>query len=267
MARTLLVLALLTLATPAVALAQTVTVHDLTVDDQVPPDQYRSMLDAAIARTVGPIRDCYTRELASHPGLGGDLRLRLWVSARQVIRVTPETTLGDAALETCAHDEVHRFTLPPQAPEGGARVNFVMRFTPGATGPSTTTSTPIVAPPPTTTAPPTTPTPSIMTAVPVPERTAPPFTVAFDRLRGALTSEVLSLVLPRTAFASCWRSGVTGSLPISVSVTAAGVASARAGRGSMRDATARTCITGVITRTAFPTAARNTRVRVTVAMP
>ena len=40
---------------------------------------------------------------------------------------------------------MHRFTLPPQAPEGGARVNFVMRFTPGAssttgTAPTTTTT-------------------------------------------------------------------------------------------------------------------------------
>jgi hypothetical protein len=261
MARPLpLLITLLALATPSLALAQTVTVHDLTVEDQVPPEQYRSALDAAIASTVGPIRACYVRELATHPGLSGDLRLRLWVSARQVIRVTPETTIGDPALETCAHDEVHRFTLPPQAPEGGARVNFTMRFTPGATPPppSTTTTTPTT---------PTTPPPSIMTAVPVPERTMPPFTVAFDRLRGALTSETLALVLPRTAFSSCWSGGVTGSLPISVSIAATGVARATAARGTMRDAAARTCITSVISHTAFPTAARNTRVRVTVAIP
>jgi hypothetical protein len=262
MRRPLVLLALFALLTPAAASAQTVTVHDLTVEDQTPPEQYRAALDAAIATTVAPIRACYVRELALHPGLSGDLRLRLWVSARQVIRVTPETTIGDPALETCAHDEVHRFTLPPQAPEGGAAVRFVMRFTPGATPPPSTTT----APPPSTTTP-TTPPPSIMTAVPIPERAMPAFTVAFDRLRGALTAETLALVLPRTAFARCWHGGVTGSLPISVSITAAGVASARAARGSMRDATARTCITEVITQTAFPTAARNTRVRVTVALP
>ena len=122
--------ALAALASPA--LAQTVTVHDLTVNGDPPPDEYRTVLNAAIETSVVPIRACYARELATHPGLHGDLRLRLWVSARQVIRVTPETSVGDTALETCAHDRVHEFTLPPQAPEGGAQVRFTMTFTPPA---------------------------------------------------------------------------------------------------------------------------------------
>ena len=257
MARTFPLLALLAFlisGTPALASAQTITVHDLTVDDDAPPEQYRAMLDAAIARAIVPIRACYARELATHPGLRGDLRLRLWVSARQVIRVTPETTIGNPALETCAHDEVHRFTLPPQAPEGGAAVRFVMRFAAPAV---TATPTPPPAPPP--------PPASIAVARPVPEATIERFGVALDRVRGGLASEALALILTRSIFDRCWAAGLTGSVPVTVSITAAGVATARAGRGSMRDASARTCIASVISGTAFPTAARTTRVRVTVA--
>jgi hypothetical protein len=245
----LLSLALL-VAPPALASAQTITVHDITIDDDPPPEEYRALLDAAISEHLPPIRECYVRTLATHPGLGGDLRLRLWVSARQVIRVTPESSLGDAALETCAHDRVHEFTLPPQAPEGGARVRFVMTFVPGAAA-----STP--PPPPST--------PPIITPMAQPPR--PPIahtpTIALDRLRGALSQEALTFVLGHDRFAQCTTTQ-TGALPISVSIDRRGRAHASAGRSTLRDTAYRTCVVSAIEAAQFPTASGNTRVRVTI---
>jgi hypothetical protein len=247
----------LVLSLPVTAHAQSVTVHDLTVDGNPPPDEYRGVLEAAIATAVVPIRACYERELGSHPGLGGDLRLRLWVSARQVIRVTPETTVGDAALETCAHDRVHEFTLPPQAPEGGAQVRFTMTFAPGAgaaTPPTTTT-----APPPTTT---------IMTPIPPP--TTPTITggprVALDRRRGPLSDEALTYVIDHAGLATCTTTG-HGAIPINVAIDAAGHATVHPGRATLRDAAYRTCVVSHLSGAQWPTGTAATHVRVTVTVP
>jgi hypothetical protein len=185
--------------------------------------------------------------------LHGDLRLRLWVSARQVIRVTPETTVGDPALETCAHDRVHEFTLPPQAPEGGAQVRFTMTFVAPAGG--------AASPPPTTTTPP----PSIMVAVPpTPEPTAaPPYTAAIDRVRGPLSQEALLYVFHHAGFEQCATSG-HGTVPVTVSITAAGRARATLGRGTLRDAAYRQCIEQHVTAATYPTGTAATRLRVTI---
>ncbi|MFO0686171.1 MAG: hypothetical protein U0234_29180 [Sandaracinus sp.] len=256
-------LAIACLGQSSTALAQTITVHDLTVDGDPPPDEYRAMLDAAIARSVVPIRACYETSLRTHAGLRGDLPMRLWVSARQVIRVTLESHVGDTTLETCAHDRVHEFTLPPQAPEGGAAVHFVMTFTPGAT---------TTAPPP--------PTTSIMTPVPpssgtttpttTPAPTTPPappaVTVAVDRVRGALSQEALAYVYAHAGFEQCTTTQ-HGTVPVTVSVTAAGRARATAGRGTLRDAAYRRCIEQHVAAATHPTASASTRLRVTITRP
>jgi len=239
----------LALALPLTAHAQTVTVHDLTVDGNPPPDEYRALLDAAIATAVVPIRTCYEHELASHPDLRGDLRLRLWVSARQVIRVTPETSVGDAALETCAHDRVHEFTLPPQAPEGGAQVRFTMTFTPPARGAAT---------PPPTTAPPS-------TTIATPTAPGGPH-VALDRLRGALSEEALTYVIDHAGLATCTTTG-HGEVPINVSIDAAGHATVHPGRATLRDTAYRTCIVARLGAAQWPTDTAATHVRVTVSVP
>ena len=252
----------LALALPSLAHAQTVAVHDLTVDGNPPPDEYRQQLDAAIATSLVPIRGCYASALATHPGLHGDLRLRLWVSARQVIRVTPETSVGDAALETCAHDRVHEFTLPPQAPEGGAQVRFTMTFTPPAGGAA-------ITPPPTTTAPPptsiVTPPTSIVTPVPTPATTGAAH-VAIDRSRGALSTETMTYVIDHAGFAQCTTSA-HGTVPIHVTVNAAGHATAHAGRGTLRDAAYQTCVVARLTAATWPPASATTHARVTLTLP
>ncbi len=256
----LALLASLCIASPA--LAQTVVVHDLTVDGDPPPAEYRAMLDAAIATAVVPIRTCYAAALTTHPGLGGDLRLRLWVSARQVIRVTPETHIDDATLETCAHDRVHEFTLPPQAPEGGAQVRFVMTFTP----PAGSVSAP---PPPPPSAATSTTSPhgsAIMTPLVPPPTVALPVTIAVDRVRGALSQEALQYVFNHAGFEQC-TTVQHGTVPVSVSVSAAGRARTTLGRGTLRDAAFRQCIEQHVTSATYPTGTAATRLRVIVTRP
>lgn len=264
----LALVALFALSSPA--LAQTVTVHDLTVDGDPPPSEYQAMLDAAIATAVVPIRTCYERELTTHPGLGGDLRLRLWVSARQVIRVTPETHIGSDTLETCAHDRVHEFTLPPQAPEGGAQVRFVMTFTPPAGGSTSSSSTSSSSTSSSTTSsstpPPTTHSPSIMTPVVPPTTIVLPVTIALDRVRGALSQETLQYVMNHAGFEQC-TTAMHGTVPVSVTVTAAGAARASVGRGTLRDAAFRQCIQQHVASATYPTATATSRFRVVVTRP
>ncbi len=264
MSRSLLfssLLALLVLAPLASAHAQTITVHDLTVDGDPPPDEYRAMLDAAIARSVVPIRTCYETSLRTHAGLRGDLPMRLWVSARQVIRVTLESHVGDTTLETCAHDRVHEFTLPPQAPEGGAAVHFVMTFTPGATTSAPPPSTSIMTP-----IPPTSGTTTTTTTTTTPPPPPPAVTIAVDRVRGALSQEALAYVYARAGFEQC-TTAQHGTVPVAVTVTAAGRARASVGRGTLRDAAYRRCIEQHVASATHPTASSSTRLRVTITRP
>jgi hypothetical protein len=126
------------LAQPAVLAAQEtprVQVTDFTVDGNPPPAAYRDLLANAIRPTLSQVEQCYERRLSVSPQVRGDYRLRLWVSARQVIRATPESSVGDRELEECARAAIRQFTLPPQAPEGGATVRFVVRFTRRCAGP------------------------------------------------------------------------------------------------------------------------------------
>jgi hypothetical protein len=92
----------ISLCLPDALAAQTtprVQVTDFTVDGNPPPAEYRDLLANAIRPTIAQVEQCYDRRLAVTPTLGGDFRLRLWVSARQVIRATPESSVGDTELE------------------------------------------------------------------------------------------------------------------------------------------------------------------------
>jgi len=236
--------------------AQTTTprvrVEEFTVDGDPPPAQYRDLLANAIQPTIGAVERCYDQRLALNPALGGDYRLRLWVSARQVIRTTPESSVGDTVLEVCARAALRTFTLPPQAPEGGATGRFVGRFPPPPPG-----SGPPPAPP--ATAPLITPLPM---APPRPaEITNPRIVVRIESIRGALAAPSLQTTFPALGFEGC-ANGMTGELPVSVSINARGQISARAGRGTLRDRNVSRCVVQQVEALSAPASEGRTRMRV-----
>lgn len=250
--------ALLASSLTATASAQTtprVQVTDFTVDGDPPPAEYRQMLADGIAPTVSQVEACYNTRLAVRPTLAGDFRLRLWVSARQVIRATPETSVGDTELEECARAAIRRFTLPPQAPEGGATVRFVIRFT---------------APPPGTVPPPAptpTPTPVIeqtpVAPTPPPVAATPRVTVAIRSRTGALTADAITSAFPASVFEVC-ATGPTGTLPLSLTISTRGRVTATASRGTTRSAPTASCVVRQARTVTAPTARRASTARLTL---
>lgn len=235
-----------------VAATERVRVEDFTVDGNPPPAAYRDLLANAVRPTLGAVERCYDQRLAVSPRLGGDYRLRLWVSARQVIRATPESSVGDPQLEECVRAAIRTFTLPPEAPAGGATVRFVVRFTPPPVGT-------VVAP--------TAPTePSvIMTPVaptPPPTVTDPRVQVRIESIRGALAAPSLEQTFPALGFEAC-ATGGTGEIPVSVAINARGQISASAARGAtLRDRAVARCVVQRLEGLTAPTSSGRTRMRV-----
>ncbi len=253
-------LASLTLAVSMPASAQTtprVQVTDFTVDGDPPPAAYRQVLADGIRPTIGDVEQCYNRRLAVRPTLAGDYRLRLWVSARQVIRATGETSIGDTELEECARAAIRRFTLPPQAPEGGATVRFVVRFTappPGTVPPAVTTP---VTPP----APVIVQTPVAPVAPPVVQ--TPRVAVEVRSPSGGLTAEAITSAFPALVFEPC-ATGVTGTLPVTLTISTRGRVTARASRGTTASAAAASCAVRQARTVTTPAARRASTARLTL---
>ena len=251
-------LASLVLSFATSASAQTtsrVQVTDFTVDGDPPPAEYRQILADAIRPTIGQVEQCYDRRLAVRPTLAGDFRLRLWVSARQVIRATPETSVGDTELEECARAAIRQFTLPPQAPDGGATVRFVVRFT---------------APPPGTIPPATPAAPAAPTIVQTPVAPTPPpvvstprVTVAVRSPSGGLSAEAIASAFPALVFEGC-ATGFTGTLPVTLTISTRGRVTARASRGTTGNAQAPSCAVRQARTVTAPSARRATTARLTL---
>jgi len=215
------------------------------------PSWYRRFLADPILLTIGSGGQCYDRRLAVNPRLGGDFRLRLWVSARQVIRATPESSVGDTELEECARAAIRTFTLPPQAPEGGATVRFVVRFTPPPAG--TVPAAPVIAPPPViAVAPIAPPQPQIITN--------PRVTVRIESLRGALAAPSLQSTFPALGFETC-ATGQTGEIPVNVAINSRGQVAASPGRGTLRDRNVMRCLERTVEALRAPTSSGRTRLR------
>lgn len=156
------------------------------MDGRRAPESFHEMLSEAVGNALTPILDCYRHRLAERPDLTGDLRLRLWVSARQVIRATPEQELSDEALQTCATGHVRRVRLPPAAPGAGAAVRLLLRF---ALGPRTTE-----------------PPPGVLVAEvegPVATSGETPISVGVRIVSGPREIREIVNAIPTTAFARC----------------------------------------------------------------
>lgn len=280
-----LLLTLVTLAclVPAAAGAQgRVSIENLTIDGDPPPDEYRTVLANGLRPSLESIRDCYSTRLSARADIGGDYALRMWVSNREVIRITPESHVGDDALEECTRTAIYAFRLPPEAPAGGAWVRMTVRFV--APAPGTVLAPPAAgsgtAPSPTPASPPaagsttgsggTTGTGTMgSTTVPgslsdlmtaLPGGASLP-TVTIDSVSGAMERARFEGAIPVPALAVC-ADGTAGSLPVRVSVDAAGAIRARAGRGMA--AGVRRCVVSALQAMTLPAGSGPTRARLTV---
>jgi len=258
-------LALALVAVPhAEAQDATVTVTDLTVDDQPPPEPYRSMMDGALGPHVAPVTECYRARLATRPGIAGWLRLRLWVSARQVIRVTnEESTLGDPELETCAMARVHEVTLPPDAPMGGARVRFVLRFATTTRAAAAPVAAPVPASAEQVSAHGELASPPSGGARSTGAGWSPPLTadVGIDRARGPLGAAQLLVALRGLDLSPCGAHG--GSFSLRLSIRPDGAVRARP-IGGTRDAAARRCLVAALESRGLGPQPGTTRAEVTI---
>lgn len=239
-----------------------VSIENLTIDGDPPPDEYREVLAAGLRPSLLTISSCYAATLAADPTVQGDYMLRMWVSAREVIRITPESDLGNDTLELCTRQAIYAFHLPPEVPAGGAWVRMTIRFVgppPGtmATPPPPAATPPATTPPTSSITPPTAPvTSELLTLLPA---GAP--TVRIDSISGALERGRFEGAMPVPALAAC-ADGTAGSLPVRITVTAAGRVRARAGRGM--SSTVRNCVVEALRAVAAPTSSGSTSVRVTV---
>ena len=260
--RTALALLLLSLAFASSAHAQTasgprVELLAVTVDGQTPPESYRQMFAGAVEAAMAPIVQCYRDRIAAGSGAEGDLGLRLWVSARQVIRTTPEAdTLRDPALVTCSRARILEVRLPDSAPESGATVRFTLRFSgaraaAGASGPGTTTGTTV--------------TPPQTSAGGTPVVASSRAEVRVDSIRGALGTDIVLPAVPTTAFDACPAG--TGSLPLTLTITRRGTltVSQRAGN-TLRPYAARRCVLAAVRALRMPTSTASTRAQITITL-
>lgn len=261
-----------------------VELRDVTVDGQTPPESYRQMFAGAVDAAMAPVVQCYRDRIAAGSRAEGDLRLRLWVSARQVIRTTPESdTLRDAELVTCSRARILQVRLPDSAPESGATVRFTLRYSgaraaaaaastgtsgTGTTGTGTgTTGTGTAA-----TGTPTTGTATTGTTPftpPVRPETVPTLApraqVRVDSARGALTTDSLLPAIPTTAFDACPAG--TGTLPLTLTITRRGrlTVGQRAGN-TLRPYAARRCVLAAVRALPMPASSGSTRAQVTITL-
>lgn len=114
---------------------RSIVLTDLTIHGSPPAEEHRETVAARVNTLLGRMEPCYAGRLEQRPGVGGEHRLRLWVSAREVIRVTAEEpALEDEALASCIKEVLLAHRLPPEAPRGGAPVRFRLIFTPPPDG-------------------------------------------------------------------------------------------------------------------------------------
>lgn len=126
-----------------------VEIRNILVEGRDPGQTYRAQFDAAARGTIYELSQCY--QTAQANGFrGGDYYARLWVSARQVIRVTQLRVTGYVDLDQCTRATILRFQLPPETPASGVTVTLTVHYVPVVAPPSAPVSPPAVVPPATT---------------------------------------------------------------------------------------------------------------------
>lgn len=114
---------------------RSIVLTDLTIRGSPPPEEHAETVTGHVNTLLGRMERCYADHLQRRPELGGEHQLRLWVSARQVIRVTAEEpALEDEELALCIKQTLLAYRLPRGTPRGGVRVRFKLVFTPPPDG-------------------------------------------------------------------------------------------------------------------------------------
>ncbi len=92
----------------------------------------RSVLDAVVRRDWSAITDCYDRELAKSPGIGGRVVVRFEIGPDGSVRAasTKSSTLGHAAVEACVVGRFLRMRFPSPAGGGAVTVSYPLTFSP-----------------------------------------------------------------------------------------------------------------------------------------
>jgi hypothetical protein len=101
---------------------------DATVSGVPVPGDYEQLLRESTVDPMNQILGCYQERITAAAVPGGDLRLQLYISARQVIRATPESTLPDEPMQECVLARLREVRLPDSTPTAGVRVRLVLRF-------------------------------------------------------------------------------------------------------------------------------------------
>lgn len=263
-------------ATTSSAQTRHVAISDLTVEQRDPPASLMQRLQDETVGVMGGLTGCYAQRLAARADLAGEWRLRLWVSAQQVIRVTPEGgTFEDPDLLVCVKQRLLEFRLPPDAPRAGANVRFRLSFTSPASGNTLACASSRCAEvacgaleqaccPGSACGPGAECREALCRApLPPPPPPPPPIRVEVARARGGMTVSEVATAFPSSTFASC-ASGSTGDVVMSVTITRAGRVRATRTSGSLSDRTARTCIRDAMVALALEARSRTTYARVVV---
>jgi hypothetical protein len=114
--------------TPTPAPPARVQLLDATVSGVPVPGDYEQLLRESTVDPMNQILGCYQERITAAAVPGGDLRLQLYISARQVIRATPESTLPDEPMQECVLARLREVRLPDSTPTAGVRVRLVLRF-------------------------------------------------------------------------------------------------------------------------------------------
>ena len=88
----------------------------------------KDVIRRVVHRHLNEVKFCYERELASRPDLSGRVSIKFLINGMGAVQSSAATdsTLGNAALDTCIAMAVRRWTFPQ--PEGGGVVIVTYPF-------------------------------------------------------------------------------------------------------------------------------------------
>ncbi len=93
----------------------------------------RSVLDQVIGRHINQLRYCYQRELTNDPNLAGKIIVKFVIAKDGTVSsaTTKQTTMNNAAVESCINGRFMRFRFPEPKGGGIVIVSYPFVFRPG----------------------------------------------------------------------------------------------------------------------------------------